>query len=129
MNGINFLKTFLILIFINLYAKEVFISFQYKVDNYKLAFFNFNCSEAMTQKKGDKKLLFTFFCGADNELKCCYLHKDLIVSKLLEDKIIITSSDSLRNNSLNNSSKLTYLPGRFDIIINNGVVYFYKKGD
>ena len=129
MNGINILKTLLIITAINLSAKEIFISFQYKVKNYRLSFSHFNCSYAMTNENSNKKLLFTLPCDEIDVIKCCYKNRDKIVNKLLNKKVIIFSEDDLTNNSLNNSAKLTYLPHRFDIIIKNGVAYFYLKGE
>ena len=129
MSGINILKTLLIVTAINLSAKEIFISFQYKIKNYRLSFSHFNCSNAMTVNNANKKLLFTLPCDEKDIIKCCNKNKDKIVDKLIAKKVIIFSEDNLINNSLNNSAKLTYLPHRFDIIIKNGVAYFYIKGE
>jgi len=129
MNGINILKTLLIITVINLSAKEIFISFQYKVKNYRLSFSHFNCAYAMTYENSNKKLLFTLPCNEKDIIKCCNNNKDKIVDKLIAKKVIIFSEDNLINNSLNNSAKLTFLPHRFDIIIKNSVAYFYIKGE
>jgi len=130
MNGINILKIILALTVINIiYAKEVFISFQYKINNYQLSFSRFECSYAMTHVNSSKKFLFMFPCAQNDILKCCSKNRDLIIDKLLQRNIIIFSRDRLINNSLNNSAKLTFLPHRFDIIIKNGVAYFYLKGE
>ncbi|MEO1927920.1 MAG: hypothetical protein ABGX26_04460 [Nautiliaceae bacterium] len=43
--------------------------------------------------------------------------------------VILYSRDKVDNFSLSNISTLTFLPQRFDIIIKNGIAYFYLKGD
>jgi len=82
----------------------------------------------MTHSKKKAKLLFSIPCS-DDVLKCCNTNKEEIIYNLLKNDIIITSVDEVDFNSLNTSSKLSYIPRRFDIIIKNGVAYFYLKGD
>jgi len=119
-----------ILITINfLFANDYFISFQYKIKNYRVEFFNFNCAKALSVKNSKKVFLFSFPCDNENIQNCCLLNENKIVDFLLKKSVVISSEDELRSNSLQTSSKLTYLPQRFDIIIKDGIAYFYQKGE
>jgi len=51
----------------------------------------------------------------------CKKEKNKIILKMLKYKSYIYSK--------NNYLKLTFPPKRFDIIIKNGVAYFYLKGN
>jgi len=130
MNGTGLLKALLLTAAISgfLFSKDVFISFQYRVKNFQIVYSNFECSAAMTGLNSERIFLFSIPCSGD-ELSCCRKHKDEIIKYLLHNEIILTSSDSLHTGSLNSYSNITYIPRRFDIIINNDTAYFYLKGD
>ncbi len=130
MNGINLLKIILsLIIIINLKAKDFYISFQYKVSNYKISFSRFNCSKAMTSSIEHKKFLFSLPCKSSSIRKCCYKNKSVIINELLKNGLIVTSNDEIINSNLKTRSKLTFLPHRFDIIMKNQIAYFYLKGN
>jgi len=115
-----------LLITINLWG-DYFISFQYRVSNYKLSYFKFNCSKALSKVDSKKRFLFSLPCDS-SVIKCCYKHKNEIMDFLLKN-VVLYSRDKVNNFSLSNISTLTFLPQRFDIIIKNGIAYFYLKGD
>lgn len=129
MHGTDILKIILLAVLINLaVAGDYYISFKYYVKNYRLVYSKFNCSKALTNSKAPKKLLFSFKCRGDIS-ECCFKYKDKIVDLLLKKVVFISSNDHIEKTKLTTTQKLTFLPQRFDIIIKNGSIYFYIKGE
>jgi len=112
--------------FFFLYGGGYYVSFQYSTKNYKLIYSKFNCSKSLTNNIRRRRLLFSFDCGEESVLKCCKKYQDLIVDKLLESDIILTSRDKIYNTYIQTHKKLTFLPHKFDIIIKNDKIYFYE---
>jgi len=82
----------------------------------------------MTKSGCKKEFRFKFPADGSDIKKICLKNKEKIIQRLLEEDIYSASYDSLTGTKLKTSSKLTYLPHRFDIIIKNGYVYFFEKG-
>jgi len=111
---------------VSLEGREFFISFQYSTQNYKLIYSKFNCSKSLTNDIRRGRLLFSFDCEEGSVLKCCKKYQNLIVDKLLQGDIILTSRDKIYNTYIQTHKKLTFLPHKFDIIIKNDKIYFYE---
>jgi len=71
-----------------------------------------------------KTLLFTVDTDETDILSLCKNKEDIIVNRLLKTNIIVNSKTDG-----NDRIKIVYLPHRFDIIIKNGIAYFYLKGN
>jgi len=126
MNGTGIYKTALLLILaLNSFGRDYYISFDYTTKNGKLSVEHFNCSNALISLDSEKKFLFKLPLYKD-ELSTCYKFKEKIVDNLLKQDIYVNGSDYL-NGSISSKVKLVCLPKRFDIIIKGKYVYFYLK--
>jgi len=123
----SFKRSWFIIIFSFLFAKDFYISFSFSSLNYNLKFFQFNCSKALTSTKKNKVFLFKLSCKYKNIQKCCYLHQSEIIDNLLKNEVFLYSLDKLNKNFFKDYSKLTFTPKRFDIILKNGYLYFYLR--
>jgi len=117
-----------ILICSSLFAKDYFISFRYSIKNFQLTYSKFNCSKALSKSKNKGIFLFSLPCDS-NIKKCCKQYEDIIAKKLLKLQIYTYSHDKLNKNLLNSTSKLTFTPKRFGIILKDGEMKFYLKGE
>jgi len=127
MNGINFLKIILLtLLAVCSFGRDYYISFDWVVKNGRLSVENFNCSNSLIKTNAPKRLLFIFPLTKDI-YTTCMKNKEKIVSKLLKEKIVVTSNEKISNGRVYAKSKLVCLPKRFDIIIKDKKVYFYLK--
>jgi len=125
-NGINIFKICLLINF--LYA-DYFISFSFTSLNNKLISYELNCAKAMTNKNDKRVFLFKFFTPYRTFKEICVYQSQILVDKLIKYNSFVYSDDEVIKNSYHFRTKLTFIPKRFDIIINRGIAYFYLKGD
>jgi len=125
-NGINI---FTICLLINFLYADYFISFSFTSLNNKLIFYELNCAKAMTNKNVKKIFLFKFFTPYHNIKEICKYQSQILADKLIQFKSFVYSDNEMLKNSYHFRVKLTFRPKRFDIIIKNGIAYFYLKGD
>ena len=117
-------------------AKQFYISFQFVSNNYFLTYKNFYCSKIVNiSQNNSQKLLFYFSLQGNSQnsysfiKKFCKKNSNLIIDRLLKERLILKSFDKYNSNFLVTKTKLTYLPHKFDIIIKNSKIYFYLIGD
>jgi len=119
------IKVFLF-VFLFLKADDYFISFSFIQINGKLIFTEFNCARAMVFKESKKKYLFTI-PFKKNIKNSCNIYNEKIIDRVLKSEVFVYSNEQLSHSYLKSRTKLTFLPKRFDIIVKNGVLYFYLK--
>ncbi len=119
----------IILLLNNLLLGDYFISFDFTSVNSKIISFHFNCSKAMLENYSKRRFLFKFKTSYKSIEKICNLQKNKIINNLLKEKFYIYSNNFKNNRFFVSTQKGVYLPARFDIIIKNKYVYFYKKGE
>jgi len=125
-SGINIFK---ICLLINLLYADYFISFSFTSLNNIIIYYELNCARTLTNKNIERKLLFKIPTMYLQVKKLCKYQSQILIDNLIKFESIIYSNDEIFQNRYNFRTKLTFPPKRFDIIIKNGIAYFYLKGD
>lgn len=110
-----------------LFATDYYLSFQFITHDYKLFSYKIEYSKALTNPKL-KTIKTIIYYPEHKTLKNIFKYEaDNIVDLLSKNGVIIYNNDKTHNFILQNRTKLSFPPKRFNIILKDGIMIMQEK--
>ncbi|NPA55386.1 MAG: hypothetical protein GXO40_03395 [Epsilonproteobacteria bacterium] len=111
-----------------LWGVEVYISFQYTIQNNQIINEKLEYSKCMSHSSAPIITQIKYFPHHDTLAGVLKYEKEEIIDVLSKNGVFVSNCNITTNFYNNDKIKVTYLPQRFDIIFQDGYLIFKLKG-